>query len=93
MARLLCQTRRGVGLCDLGRWAEVTLVMRVTMGDRGASVWGGGGGEVSLSLTGGTELIQRISEMRGKQIQFTGTLIVQPLNNIVIQDAIISFGT
>ena len=93
VARLLYETRRGVGQCDLGRWAEHSLVMRVTMGDRGASVWGGGGGEVSLSLTGGTELIQRISEMRGKQIQFTGTLIVQPLNNIVIQDAIISFGT
>ena len=93
VARLLCETRRGVGHCDLGRWAEVTLVMRVTMGDRGASVWGGGGGEVSLSLTGGPELIQRISEMRGKLIQFTGTLIVQPLKNIVIQDAILSFGT
>ena len=91
--RLLCQTRRGVGQCDLGRWAEHSLVMRVTMGDPGASVWGGGGGEVSLSVTGGTELIQRISERRGKQIQFTGNLIVQPLKNIAIEDAIISFGT
>ena len=67
---------------------------RVTMGDRGASVWGGGGGgEVSLSVTGGTEVIQRIRDLRGKLIQFTGTLIVKPLKNIAIEDAIISFGT
>ena len=95
VARLLCETRRGPGHCDLGRWAEHTLVMRVTMGDQGASVWGGGGGEVTLSLTGRTQLVQRISEMRGKQIQFTGTLSMKPLKNIAIEveDAIISFGT
>ena len=89
VARLLCETR--TGHCDLGRWAEHTLVMRVTMEDQGASVWGGGGGEVTLSLTGRTELVQRISEMLGKQIQFTGTLIVKPPKNIAIEDAILSF--
>ena len=84
VARLLCEARRGVGHCDLGRWADHTLVMTVTMGDRGASVWGGADGEVSLSLSGRMELIQRISHMRGKQIQFTGTLDMRPLNNIAI---------
>ena len=84
VARLLCEARRGAGHCDLGRWADHTLVMTVTMGDQGSSVWGGADGEVTLSLTGGPELIQRISHMRGKQIQFTGTLDMRPLKNIAI---------
>ena len=91
VARLVCEARRGQ--CDTGGWADHTLELGVTMGDRGASVWGGGGGEVTLSLTGGPELIQRIRDMRGKQIQFTGTLNVRPRENIAIDVVKISVKT